>query len=76
MPADLNWPLRSFRYCSYFVPVWTATFFPESDTFGIYYRKSDVKLGKALRSAIATLKRNGTLKKLAKKQQIPVSDVK
>jgi len=50
--------------------------FPESDTFGIYYRKSDVKLGKALRSAIATLKRNGTLKKLAKKQQIPAGDVK
>jgi polar amino acid transport system substrate-binding protein len=50
--------------------------FPESDTFGIYYRKSDVKLGKALRSAIRTLKRNGTLKKLAKKQQIPASDVK
>jgi polar amino acid transport system substrate-binding protein len=53
-----------------------AYLFPQSDTFGIYYRKSDVKLGKALRSAIATLKRNGTLKKLAKKQQIPASDVK
>jgi polar amino acid transport system substrate-binding protein len=50
--------------------------FPESDTFGIYYRKSDAKLGKALRSAIATLRRNGTLKRLAKKQQIPASDVK
>ena len=53
-----------------------AYLFPESDTFGIYYRKSDTKLGKALRSAIATLKRNGTLKKLAKKQQIPAGDVK
>jgi polar amino acid transport system substrate-binding protein len=53
-----------------------AYLFPEKDTFGIYYRKSDVKLGKALRSAIATLKRNGTLKRLAKKQQIPASDVK
>jgi polar amino acid transport system substrate-binding protein len=50
--------------------------FPQSDTFGIYYRRSDAKLGKALRSAIATLKKNGTLKKLAKKQQIPASDVK
>jgi polar amino acid transport system substrate-binding protein len=53
-----------------------AYLFPQADTFGIYYRKADVKLGKALRSAIATLKKNGTLKKLAKKQQIPASDVK
>jgi polar amino acid transport system substrate-binding protein len=53
-----------------------AYLFPASDAFGIYYRKSDVKLGKALKSAIGTLKKNGTLKKLAKKQQIPVGDVK
>jgi polar amino acid transport system substrate-binding protein len=53
-----------------------AYLFPQADAFGIYYRKSDAKLGKALRSAIATLKRNGTLKKLAKKQQIPAGDVK
>src|SRR5436190_22346361 len=53
-----------------------AYLFPEKDTFGIYYRKSDKKLGKALKSAIATLKKNGTLKKLAAKQQIPASDVK
>jgi polar amino acid transport system substrate-binding protein len=53
-----------------------AYLFPQTDTFGIYYRKSDAKLGKALRSAIATLKRNGTLKRLAQKQQIPVGDVK
>lgn len=53
-----------------------AYLFPATDTFGIYYRKSDAKLGKALKSAIATLKKNGTLKKLAAKQQIPVSDVK
>ena len=50
--------------------------FPETDTFGIYYRPSDKKLGTALRSAIATLKRNGTMKKLAAKQQIPAGDVK
>jgi polar amino acid transport system substrate-binding protein len=50
--------------------------FPETDTFGIYYRRSDTKLGKALRSAIATLKKNGTLKRLAAKQQIPAGDVK
>jgi len=53
-----------------------AYLFPEKDTFGIYYRKSDTKLGKALKSAIATLKKNGTLKKLAAKQQIPAADVK
>jgi polar amino acid transport system substrate-binding protein len=53
-----------------------AYLFPEQDTFGIYYRKSDKKMGKALKSAIATLRKNGTLKKLAAKQQIPASDVK
>src|ERR671937_1623648 len=53
-----------------------AYLFPEQDTFGIYYRKSDTKLGKALNKAIATLRRNGTLKKLATKYQIPASDVK
>jgi polar amino acid transport system substrate-binding protein len=53
-----------------------AYLFPEKDTFGIYYRKSDAALGKALKAAIATLKKNGTLKKLAAKQQIPASDVK
>ena len=50
--------------------------FPETDAFGIYYRKSDTKLGAALKSAIKTLKKNGTLKKLAAKQQIPAADVK
>jgi polar amino acid transport system substrate-binding protein len=50
--------------------------FPETDTFGIYYRRADTKLGKALRAAIKTLKKNGTLKKIAKKHQIPVADVK
>jgi polar amino acid transport system substrate-binding protein len=53
-----------------------AYLFPEQDTFGIYYRKSDKKMGKALKSAISTLRKNGTLKKLAAKQQIPASDVK
>jgi polar amino acid transport system substrate-binding protein len=53
-----------------------AYLFPETDTFGIYYRKSDSKLGTALRTAIKTLKKNGTLKKIAAKHQIPVADVK
>jgi polar amino acid transport system substrate-binding protein len=53
-----------------------AYLFPEKDTFGIYYRRSDKKLGTALKSAIAKLRKNGTLGKLAAKQQIPASDVK
>jgi polar amino acid transport system substrate-binding protein len=50
--------------------------FPETDTFGIYYRKGDTKLGTALRAAIKTLRKNGTLKKIAARHQIPVADVK
>jgi polar amino acid transport system substrate-binding protein len=50
--------------------------FPETDTFGIYYRKGDTRLGTALRAAIKALKKNGTLKRIAKKHQIPVTDVK
>ena len=50
--------------------------FPETDTFGIYYRKADKKLGTALKSAIKTLKKNGTLKKIAAKYQLPATDVK
>lgn len=53
-----------------------AYLFPETDAFGIYYRKGEAKLGTALRSAIKTLKKNGTLKKIATKHQIPVTDVK
>ena len=53
-----------------------AYLFPETDSFGIYYRPSDKKMGAALRTAIKTLKKNGTLKKIAAKHQIPVSDVK
>jgi polar amino acid transport system substrate-binding protein len=50
--------------------------FPETDTFGIYYRKGDTKLGTALKSAVKTLKKNGTLKKLAAKYGLPATDVK
>jgi polar amino acid transport system substrate-binding protein len=53
-----------------------AYLFPETDSFGIYYRPGDKKLGTALRAAIKTLKKNGTLKKIAKKYEIPVTDVK
>jgi polar amino acid transport system substrate-binding protein len=53
-----------------------AYLFPESDAFGIYYRKSDAKLGTGLRSAIKTLKKNGTLRKIARKFEIPVTNVK
>jgi polar amino acid transport system substrate-binding protein len=53
-----------------------AYLFPETDSFGIYYRKGEAKLGTALKAAIKTLRKNGTLKKIAAKHQIPVADVK
>ncbi len=53
-----------------------AYVFPQSDAFGIYYRKTDTALGKGLRNAVAALKKNGTLAKLAKKHNIPTVDVK
>jgi polar amino acid transport system substrate-binding protein len=53
-----------------------AYLFPESDAFGIYYRPADKKLGAALRGAIKTFKKNGTLRKLATKYQIPVTNVR
>jgi polar amino acid transport system substrate-binding protein len=53
-----------------------AYLFPETDSFGIYYRKGETKLGTALKGAIKTLKKNGTLKKIAAKHQIPATDVK
>jgi polar amino acid transport system substrate-binding protein len=53
-----------------------AYLFPQQDSFGIYYRKSDTALGAGLRTAVATLKKNGTLAKLAVKYKLPVADVK
>lgn len=53
-----------------------AYLFPETDSFGIYYRPADKKLGTALRATIKALKKNGTLKKIAAKHQIPAADVK
>jgi polar amino acid transport system substrate-binding protein len=50
--------------------------FPQSDAFGIYYRKSDSALGTQVKAAIATLKKDGTLRKLAVKYRIPPADVK
>ncbi|HEY2936814.1 MAG TPA: transporter substrate-binding domain-containing protein [Gaiellaceae bacterium] len=53
-----------------------AYLFPASDAFGIYYRKSDAALGAQLKAGIATLKKNGTLGKLAVKYSIPSTDVR
>jgi polar amino acid transport system substrate-binding protein len=50
--------------------------FPQSDAFGIYYRKSDTALGAQFKSAVASLRADGTLGKLAAKYQIPAVDVK
>jgi polar amino acid transport system substrate-binding protein len=49
--------------------------FPQTDQFGVYYRKGDA-IGAKIASAIKTLKANGTLTKLAKKYNIPTGDVK
>ena len=53
-----------------------AYLFPETDSFGIYYRKGDDEAGRGAETAIKTLKKNGTLKKIAAKHQIPATDVK
>ncbi len=52
-----------------------AYLFPQQDAFGIYYRKGDA-IGDQLKSAIASLKKNGTLTKLAAKYKLPAADVK
>jgi polar amino acid transport system substrate-binding protein len=52
-----------------------AYLFPQQDAFGIYYRKGEA-IGGQLKSAVATLKSNGTLAKLAAKYQLPSADVK
>jgi polar amino acid transport system substrate-binding protein len=49
--------------------------FPNTDQFGIYYRKGD-PIGGKLSAALATLKANGTMVALAKKYNIPTGDVK
>ena len=53
-----------------------AYLFPQQDSFGIYYAKSDTKLGDGLRSAVAALKKDGTMAKLAAKYKLPAADVK
>jgi polar amino acid transport system substrate-binding protein len=51
--------------------------FPQKDAFGIYYRKGEAATtGADLKSAIAALKQDGTMKKLATKYNLPVADVK
>src|SRR5262249_52567321 len=48
--------------------------FPEKDTFGVYFRRGDA-LGLKIRAAVARLKRNGTLARLAAKYKVPAADV-
>src|SRR5262249_32813179 len=48
--------------------------FPQKDTFGIYFRKGD-SVGPKLRAGVAKLESNGTLRRLAAKYKIPISDV-
>ncbi len=49
--------------------------FPQTDAFGVYYRKGE-PIGAQIAAAIKALKANGTLAKLAVKYRIPVGDVK
>ncbi len=52
-----------------------AYLYPQSDTFGIYYRRDDSEVGPALRREIKALKGNGVMRRLAKKYNIPLSDL-
>jgi polar amino acid transport system substrate-binding protein len=49
--------------------------FPQTDRFGVYYRKGDA-IGGKIAAAIKALKADGTLVTLAKKYNIPTGDVK
>lgn len=49
--------------------------FPQTDRFGVYYRKGD-PIGAKVTAAISALKANGKLAKLAAKYKIPAGDVK
>jgi polar amino acid transport system substrate-binding protein len=49
--------------------------FPNTDAFGIYYRKGD-PIGAKLSAALKQLKAKGTMVALAKKYNIPTGDVK
>lgn len=51
-----------------------AYLYPQSDTFGVYFAKRDAAFGPALRKAFARLKTNGTIRRLAKKYSLPLSD--
>jgi len=53
-----------------------AYLFPQQDSFGIYYRKSDTALATSLRQTVSALKKNGTMARLAAKYKLPAADVK
>jgi polar amino acid transport system substrate-binding protein len=49
--------------------------FPQTDQFGVYYRRGD-GIGAKVATGIKALKANGTMTRLAKKYNIPTGDVK
>lgn len=54
-----------------------AYLFPQTDAFGIYYRKGEADTtGSDLKGAVSALKQDGTLTKLAVKYHLPAADVK
>jgi polar amino acid transport system substrate-binding protein len=52
-----------------------AYLYPQFDTFGIYYKSSNSAVGPALKREIVALKKNGTMKRLAKKYHLPPKDL-
>jgi polar amino acid transport system substrate-binding protein len=51
-----------------------AYLYPQSDTFGVYYRRGDSAVGPALKQAVKAFRGNGTLRRLAKKYSLPLTD--
>jgi polar amino acid transport system substrate-binding protein len=52
-----------------------AYLYPQFDTFGVYYRGSDSAVGPALKRELKALKKNGTMKRLARKYHLPLKDL-
>jgi polar amino acid transport system substrate-binding protein len=52
-----------------------AYLYPQSDTFGVYYRRDESAVGPALKREFKALKGNGGLRRLAKKYNLPLKDL-
>ena len=52
-----------------------AYLYPQFDTFGVYYRRSDSAVGPAIKRELKALKMNGRMRTLAKKYHLPLRDL-